>query len=89
MAQGFEETLRFLVASASSVDQERTRLTREALLSFVQEITDQKMAVTFLADFMRAHDALEAAVMNGSPENDIAARRNDCLTLLDRLTTRH
>jgi hypothetical protein len=83
------KVLRSLIEAASSVDQERTRLTREALLSLVQTIPDQKRAVGFLADFTRVHDAFEAAIMMGSSESEVAARRAACLALLDQFATRH
>lgn len=89
MAQRFEEVLRSLIEAASSADQERTQLTRETLLSLIQTIPDQKRAVDLLADFTSAHDALEAAIMMGSSESEVVARRTVCLALLDGLATRH
>jgi hypothetical protein len=64
-------------------------LTRETLLSIVQHIPDQKSAARIQTDFTCAHDALEAAIMKGSPEAVIATRRDACLALLDGLVTRH
>jgi hypothetical protein len=58
-------------------------------MALVRRVADQKTTARILTDFTRAHDALEAAIMKGSPEAEIAARRNDCLALLDRLATRH
>jgi hypothetical protein len=89
MEQDFEEGLRSLIESASSVDRERTRLTREALLSLVQHIPDQKTAARILTNFTHAHDALEAAIMKGSPEADIATRRDACLATLGEFEIRH
>jgi hypothetical protein len=83
------DTLRALLERASSIDRERTRMTRHAFLVFLQERGIGPDTSTLLASFTATHDALEAAIMNGRPAAEIEARRARCLAIVDRQITRH
>jgi hypothetical protein len=83
------QTLRSLLETASSVDRERTRRTREAFLAYLQDRGIDADMSSLLISFTAAHDDLEAAIMKRLPAAAIETKRIRCLALIESHITHH
>jgi hypothetical protein len=70
-----------LIKSASSEDQNRTKLTRETLFRLLSDYPDARSGGRILQLFTTSHDAMEAAIVMGEAAK-IEEAREQCLRLV-------